>query len=110
MKTKIKVIQPVGIFDGIRAVEFCHEINESLGHHVKLIVIDFRNVTLMDSSGLGALVSSLKAVKAAGVKLFLCSINEQISMLFELTNMDQVFEVFSSREELEQTMKSLGKP
>jgi anti-anti-sigma factor len=56
----------------------------------------------MDSSGLGALVLSLKTVRSAGAKLFLCSINDQIKMLFELTSMDRVFEIFSSREELEQ--------
>jgi anti-anti-sigma factor len=60
----------------------------------------------MDSSGLGALVLSLKTVRSAGGKLFICSINEQIKMLFELTDMDRVFEIFNNREELEQ--KILG--
>ena len=56
----------------------------------------------MDSSGLGALVLALKTVRGAGLKMFVCSINEQIKMLFELTSMDRVFEVFENREEFEQ--------
>jgi anti-anti-sigma factor len=60
----------------------------------------------MDSSGLGALVLSLKTVRSAGGKIFICSINDQIKMLFELTDMDRVFEIFNNREELEQ--KILG--
>jgi anti-anti-sigma regulatory factor len=47
---------------------------------------------------------SLKTVKAAGAKLVLCSVNEQISMLLELTSMDKVLEIFESREELEQSI------
>jgi anti-anti-sigma regulatory factor len=45
-------------------------------------------------------------VRSAGGKLLICSINEQIKMLFELTDMDRVFEIFNNREELEQ--KILG--
>jgi len=53
----------------------------------------------MDSSGLGALVLALKAVRMAGGRLFVCSINEQIRILFELTSMDRVFEIFETPEE-----------
>ncbi|EAZ94082.1 Anti-Sigma-factor antagonist (STAS) domain protein [Crocosphaera chwakensis CCY0110] len=61
----------------------------------------------MDSSGLGALVLSLKMVRAAGAKLFLCSVNEQIMMLLELTDMYKVFRIFESREELEKNIMNL---
>lgn len=60
----------------------------------------------MDSSGLGTLVLSLKTVRNAGIKMFLCSINEQIKMLFELTSMDRVFEIFDNREEFEKILSS----
>jgi anti-sigma B factor antagonist len=107
MSSSIKVIQPSGILDGTQALQFRQEIAEAVQGGVEIIVVDFKNVTFMDSSGLGALVLSLKTVRSGGAKLFLCSINEQIKMLFELTNMDRVFEIFSSREELEQ--KILGR-
>jgi anti-anti-sigma regulatory factor len=45
-------------------------------------------------------------VRAAGSKLFICSINEQIKMLFELTSMDRVFEIFPTREDFEKTVVS----
>ena len=61
----------------------------------------------MDSSGLGALVLILKNVRSAGATLFLCSINEQIKMLFELTSMDRVFEIFSNREEFEEKILNI---
>jgi anti-sigma B factor antagonist len=48
----------------------------------------------MNSSGLGALVSILKAVRSAGAELFLCSLSEQVKMIFQLTKMDRVFKIF----------------
>jgi anti-anti-sigma factor len=101
MSSVIQVIEPNGILDGTKAQEFRQKINESIESGATIILVDFNDVTFMDSSGLGALVLSLKNVRAAGAKLFLCSINEQIRMLFELTSMDRVFEIFPSREDVE---------
>ena len=106
MSSAIKVIQPSGILDGNQAGQFRQEIAEAVQGGSEVIIVDFKDVTFMDSSGLGALVLSLKTVRSAGAKLFICSINDQIKMLFELTNMDRVFEIFNNREELEQ--KILG--
>jgi anti-anti-sigma factor len=108
MEPVIKVVQPVGILDGTKAIQFRQEISELVQNSASIVVIDFKDVTFMDSSGLGALVLSLKTVRSAGAKLFLCSINDQIKMLFELTSMDRVFEVFSSREELEKKIMNQG--
>jgi anti-sigma B factor antagonist len=107
MSSSLKIIQPSGILDGTQAGQFRQEIAEAVHAGASLIVVDLKEVTFMDSSGLGALVLSLKTVRSAGAQLFLCSINEQIKILFELTNMDRVFEIFPNLAELEQ--KILGK-
>ena len=108
MSLVVQVIEPEGILDGTKTDKFRQEINESVRTGANVILVDFTNVTFMDSSGLGALVLSLKTVRSAEAKLFICSINEQIKMLFELTSMDRVFEIFSSREEFEQKVAKLS--
>lgn len=107
MTSSVRVVQPSGILDGTQASKFRQEISELVQAQTEVIIIDFKNVTFMDSSGLGALVLSLKAVRAAGAKMLICSINEQIKMLFELTSVDQVFEIFPSLEDLKE--KKLGR-
>ncbi|MGB3693055.1 MAG: STAS domain-containing protein [Spirulinaceae cyanobacterium] len=102
MNSAVKVIKPSGILDGTKASEFRQEIQKCVEDKAEIIVIDFRDVTFMDSSGLGALVLALKTVRTAGSKLFLCSINEQIKMLFELTSMDRVFEIFDNYEDFQE--------
>ena len=70
----------------------------------KRVLIDCQKVEFMDSSGLGSLVMSLKTVREAGSELSLCSLNDQLRLLLELTNMDDVFEVFASPEEFSQAV------
>lgn len=105
MNSLLEVIEPKGILDGTKAVDFRSQIDQIIKNGVEIILVDFSDVTFMDSSGLGALVLALKKVRSAEVKLVLCSINEQVKMLFELTSMERVFEIYSSREEFEKTLE-----
>lgn len=107
MSSVAKVVRPSGILDGTKAGQFRQEITKLVENNTDpIVLIDFADVTFMDSSGLGALVLALKTVRAAGGKLFICSVNEQIRMLFELTSMDRVFEIFSNREEFDNAVAS----
>ena len=106
MSSAVKVVQPIGILDGTQAAHFRQEVIELVESGADIILIDFQEVTFMDSSGLGALVLALKTVRAAGGKMFICSVNEQIQMLFELTSMDRVFDIFPTQEDFESEVLS----
>lgn len=106
MSAKVEIISPSGILDGTRATEFRREVSDAVEKQANVVLLDFSDVTFMDSSGLGALVLSLKTVRAAECQLYLCSVNEQVKMLFELTSMDRVFEILPSREEFEKVITS----
>ena len=108
MSTVFQQVQPSGILDSTKANDFRGEINNLVKTGANIILIDLKDVTFVDSSGLGALVSALKTVRSSGGKLCICSINEQVRMLFELTSMDRVFDVFANRSEFEH--KVLKKP
>ncbi|MGD1920777.1 MAG: STAS domain-containing protein [Pleurocapsa sp.] len=105
MNSTVQIIEPEGILDGTKTNDFQHQINQSIDSGVHTILVDFSNVTFMDSSGLGALVKAFKALKAAEVDLFLCSINEQIRMLFELTSMDKYFAILADRAEFDRQLQ-----
>ncbi|MBW4666995.1 MAG: STAS domain-containing protein [Cyanomargarita calcarea GSE-NOS-MK-12-04C] len=104
MMHQVKIFQPNGILDATRSQEFRENISEVLESGAKIVLVDFQNVTFMDSSGLGALVLAFKALRAADTKLVICSINEQIRILFELTGMDKVFEVFINQDDFHQSV------
>ncbi|HEY9702855.1 MAG TPA: STAS domain-containing protein, partial [Allocoleopsis sp.] len=69
-----------------------------------VILIDFTEVTFMDSSGLGAIVLALKTVNAAGKKLYLCSVSSQVEMVLTLTNMNRVFKIYSNPDDFKRKL------
>jgi anti-anti-sigma factor len=105
---QVKIFQPSGSLDASQSQAFRQEITEILEDGTKVVLVDLKNVTFMDSSGLGALVLAFKTLRAANSKLVLCSINEQIRILFELTGMDKVFEIFANQDEFKKSLVSVS--
>ena len=61
-----------------------------------LWIIDLAQVDFMDSSGLGALVTGLSAARSRGCRLVICNLQPPIRIIFELTQLDSVFEIFET--------------
>lgn len=99
MSAVVKVVQPFGILNSISAKKLRNDINELVASGAKIVLIDLQDVNFIDSSGIGALVAAMKMVQNAGGKLCVCSINDQVKMVFALTKMDSVFEHFADRDE-----------
>lgn len=62
------------------------------------IVLDLSEVDFIDSSGLGAIVSSLKTLGNDG-DLVICGIRETVMGLFKITRMNRVFQIFADQRE-----------
>ena len=97
MDLGVHVIEPSGTLDGPQTTAFRQQVDAALEKDAKILLIDLKDITFVDSSGLGVLVACLKNARTAGCKMYVCSINDQIRMLFELTSMERVFEVFEDR-------------
>ena len=54
------------------------------------VAVDLREVSFLDSSGLGALIGAMKGARAAGGDLRLVGPTEQVQMVLKLTNLDRV--------------------
>jgi len=65
------------------------------------IVINFFKTKFIDSIGLGALVSFLKATVQLNVKIALCQLSPQVRQIFELTRLYRLFDIFESVEQAE---------
>ena len=62
------------------------------------MIIDLTDIDLVDSSGLGVLVSSLKKIGNRG-EVKLCNLKEAVQSVFELTRLDRVFGLYHSEAE-----------
>jgi anti-anti-sigma factor len=99
MSLNVTVLELAGILDGIRGNELRREVSEVLANGTDILLLDLKEVKFIDSSGLGALVSAMQMVRNANGKLFVCSISDQVRMLFELTKMDRIFKTFTDQDE-----------
>jgi anti-anti-sigma factor len=97
--TQVKVIQPTGVLDVTNCGQLRREIMEVANTDRCHVLVDCQNLSFMDSSGLSALVLASQKMREVDGQLSICSINQQIEMLFELSSMDDIFEIFPSAEE-----------
>ena len=105
MNSIVKIVRPSGILDGSSTNQLRREISDIVENGATIVLVDFQDVTFINSSALGALVSTLKLVRSAGAELFLCSLTEQVKLMFNLTKMNRVFQSFASRDEFEQKVR-----
>ena len=69
------------------------------------IVMDMADVNFMDSSGLGSLVASLRSVNKLGGDIKIASLQDPIRVIFELTKLHRVFEIFDDKGSAVDTFK-----
>ncbi|MGV3617593.1 MAG: STAS domain-containing protein [Fimbriimonas sp.] len=58
------------------------------------VVLDLSRVAFMDSTGLGAMLSCLRSLKAKNGSLKLASLTPEVEQLFEMVLMDRVFDIY----------------
>lgn len=61
------------------------------------VVLDLSGVNFVDSSGLGALISSLRQANSRKGDFRLCELTRTVRALFELMRMHRVFTIHDSR-------------
>jgi len=94
----------VNDLDAGNASDFRRDISPVLEAHTRL-VLDLSRLKFVDSSGLGAFISCLRKVNAAGGDLKLCCMSRPVRAVFELVRMHRVFDIFLSRDEAVQAFE-----
>ena len=79
------------------APRFKSYLAEFISNGNRSIVLDMAAVTFIDSSGLGALVASLKAIGNDG-ELVISGARATVASMFKLTRMDKVFRMYENND------------
>jgi anti-sigma B factor antagonist len=91
----IAVINPgKDVMGGTQALSFTGTIGEMLGKNVRKVIIDLSDVELINSSGLGMLVSGLSTLKKHNIELVLASVPDKVTDLLQMTHLIKVFAVY----------------
>lgn len=79
--------------DAAVAVRFKDKMLELTEHPAERIILDLSKVEFLDSSGLGAVVGSMKQLGRQR-KLDLAALTPTVEKVFRITRMDRVFRIF----------------
>jgi len=80
-----------GTLDAVTAPELRPALDQLVGENRKLITIDLSALKLIDSSGVGVLVSLFKRVRANGGDVRITGLRDQPLAIFKLLRLDRVF-------------------
>jgi anti-sigma B factor antagonist len=92
------VVPRVKRLDASVAPAFKQAVVQVVESGERRLLLDLGGVDFLDSSGLGALVSILKALGTQG-SLVVCGAKGPVLALFKLTRMDKVFAIHADRAE-----------
>lgn len=95
----VKILDITGEIDLYNAPEIKDSIQSEMENNNKKIIINLENVSYIDSSGIGALISSLSNLKKVGGGLKIINVYDSVKKVFELTKLTSFFEIYDSEDE-----------
>jgi anti-sigma B factor antagonist len=90
---------PEQVLGGPEAVELADIVRSAVSDGQTLIVFDLSNLAVMNSTGLGMLVSALTSVRGKEAQLRLANIPSKVDELLTMTQLNRVFDIRSSVDE-----------
>jgi len=94
------LFKPQGSIDSRGGMDLSEKMAGVVPQRHQLWVINLAEVDFMDSSGLVSLVKGLKAARQSGCRLVLCNVQSHVRLILELTQLDSVFEIFHTYEDI----------
>ena len=91
------VVTLVGELDHHSAEEVRVKIDDRIERdNIKKVIMDFKEVTFMDSSGIGVVIGRLKKVKNREGKVCITNINKRVDKVFTLSGLYKIITVYNN--------------
>ncbi|EDX86106.1 hypothetical protein S7335_3809 [Synechococcus sp. PCC 7335] len=93
------VFSPEGRLDITTAWQFRLKLQEAITQDTPNVLVDLAKITFIDSSGLTSLVAGMRDSDNVGGSFRLCNVHTEARLVFEVTMMDTVFEIYDTEAE-----------
>ncbi len=87
------VLKIEGTLDAVTAPELRSVVDDLVNESRKEVTLDLMDLRLIDSSGVGVIVSLFKRVRANGGQVRITGLRDQPRAIFRLLRLDRVFPV-----------------
>lgn len=95
----IVILTVKGVLDALSAPELRPTIDEIVAKRKQHIIFNLAELTLIDSSGVGAIVSLFKRVRMIGGDVKIAALANQPKEIFRLLRLDRAFEIYDNVED-----------
>jgi anti-sigma B factor antagonist len=85
-------------------------LDDATAEQPAFVVVDMAAVHFIDSTGLSTLVNAMKRARAVGGDLKLAGLQQPVRMIFEMTRLDRVFDIFNHTDDAVQAFLLSGEP
>jgi anti-sigma B factor antagonist len=93
-------IQSASVLDAMNVDQFGKDLQDQVAKTDDInLLLDFREVEYLSSAVLTELIRVHKSCEDRGGSLRLCAMNADIHKVFEITNLDRYFTIYSDRAE-----------
>ena len=93
------VVAVRGEIDLFTAPELKAALGEAIEAGRTRLVVDLTETSFLDSTALGVLIGTVKRLRSRDGRLTIVNVDPNIAKTFEITGLDQIFTIRSSREE-----------
>ncbi|MBH0229656.1 anti-sigma F factor antagonist [Halobacillus yeomjeoni] len=91
IRDTVLIVRLQGELDHHEAAQLREEWQAHLRNgRVRDVIVNLKDLTFMDSSGLGVMLGRYKEVQAIGNEMIICSISPEVQRLFDLSGMFKI--------------------
>jgi len=102
----VPVLDVVGEIDIYTTPQFKEAVSAAIDENKPAIIINMAQVTYMDSSGFGTLLSATKRLRPLDGALYLTGCNDSIQRMLQITRLNTIFGVYTTEDEALAAAKS----
>ncbi len=106
----IPVLDVTGEIDIYTTPQFKDAVSAAIDEGKPSIIINMTQVSYMDSSGFGTLLSATKRLRPVEGGLYLTGCNEAITRMLQITRLNTIFGIYATEEEAAVAARSLARP
>ncbi len=99
IENDIAILDVDGDIDLYSASDLRDSVFEQIDMGKTKVIINLENVTYIDSSGIGTLITSLSKIKKINGKMCIINVYDSVKKVFELTKLTTFFKMYSSESE-----------
>lgn len=96
---QVVILAPTGRLDITTAWQFRLKLQETISTETPHILVNLSEVNFIDSSGLTSLVAGMRDADKIEGSFRICNVHPEAKLVFEVTMMDSVFEIYQTEEE-----------